>query len=56
MIPLTPDDLERFFPKADAAAIEEFFRALHDFEEDGADDNFNALLDVIIQLNGTGSR
>lgn len=48
---LTADQLNALFPKADLAAIEEFFHAVRAFEEDATDENFTALLDVMILLN-----
>jgi hypothetical protein len=53
MVRLTPHQLEQFFPKADAAAIEDFFRAVRDLEDDANDDNFEALINVLVVLNDT---
>ena len=47
---LTPEDLQRLFPTGEPAAFEECFCALKEYEHRSSDDNFDALLDVLIEL------
>lgn len=53
---LTVHQLKALFPKTDPAAIEEFFHAVRDFEEDATDDNFTALLHMMTQAHPQGKR
>lgn len=46
----TPEDLQHLFPKGSPAAIDECFCALKEYEQERSDDNFDALLDVLIEL------